>query len=158
MLAGERSVEQHGLFVAADADLDLSAHAGYDVTVRYEVKFTCTHPNAPRDNKWLRWLVNGRARAWGVKKGGQDAVVIGAMSCLRDSPLASYERPGAWMTIMQKIPVERLPGARLTRFETGLFNDSRGYVADPDDGNRWNNDTGVKMTVRNITIYTDKPE
>ena len=158
LLAGERSVEQHGLFVAADADLDLSAHAGYDVTVRYEVKFTCTHPNAPRDNKWLRWLVNGRARAWGVKKGGQDAVVIGAMSCLRDSPLASYERPGAWMTIMQKIPVERLPGARLTRFETGLFNDSRGYVADPDDGNRWNNDTGVKMTVRNITIYTDKPE
>ena len=31
------------------------------------------------------------------------------------------------------------------------------YVSDPDDGNRWNNDTDVKMSVRNITVYTDRP-
>ena len=29
---------------------------------------------------------------------------------------------------------------------------------DPPDGNRWNNDTGVKMTVRDIAVYTDRPE
>ena len=46
-----------------------------DGAVRYKVKFECTHPNAPKDNKWLRKLVNGRARAWGVKRGGNDAVV-----------------------------------------------------------------------------------
>ena len=157
LLEGEKSVEAHGLYIATDADLDLAGQEGYDVTVRYEIKFECTHPNAPKDNKWLRRLVNGRARAWGVKKDGKDGVVVGAMSCLRDSPLASYEKPGEWMTIMQKIPVENLPGARLTRFETGLFNDGKGYVSDPDDGNHWNNDTGVKMTVRNMTVYTDRP-
>ena len=157
LLEGEKSVERHGLFVAADAGLDLAADDGYDVTVRYEVKFECTHPNAPKDNKWLRKLVNGRARAWGEKRGGNDAVVVGSVSCLKDSPLAVYDRPGEWMAVTHRIPVADLPGGKLTRFETGLFNDGNGYVADPPDGNRWNNDTGVKMTVRDIAVYTDRP-
>jgi len=157
LVDGEKSVEQHGLFVSADANIDLSDHEGYDVTVQYDVKFECTHPNAPKDNKWLRWLVNGRARAWGVKKDDKDAVLIGVMSCLRDSPLAAYEKPGEWMQVMQKIPVEKLPGGKLTRLETGLFNDGRGYVPDTPDGNEWNNDTGVRMTLRNMKVFSDKP-
>ena len=87
-----------------------------------------------------------------------DAVVVGAVSCLKDSPLAVYERPGEWMAVTHKIPVAQLPGGKLTRFETGLFNDGNGYVADPPDGNNWNNDTGVKMTVRDMAVYTDRPE
>lgn len=157
LVDGEKSVEQHGLYVTANADIDLAGHEGYDVTVQYEVKFECTHPNKPKDNKWLRKLVNGRARAWGVKKDGKDAVVVGTLSCLRDSPLAAYEKPGEWMQIMHKIPVEKLPGGKLTRFETGLFNDGRGYVADPPDGNDWNSDTGVRMTIRNMKVFSDKP-
>ena len=26
-----------------------------------------------------------------------------------------------------------------------------------DDGNRWNNDTCVRMTVRNVQVFTDRP-
>lgn len=157
-LVDERSVERHGLFVSADCNLDLAAHADYDVTVRYEVKIDCTHPNAPKNGKWLRKLVNGRARAWGADKSDQTAVVIAAISCLKDSPLAAYEKPGTWMPLTHRIPVAKLAGGRLTRFETGLFNDGNGYVSDPDDGNAWNNDTGVRLTVRNLALYTDKPE
>ena len=38
-----------------------------------------------------------------------------------------------------------------------MFNDSKGYMPDPPDGNTWNNDTGIKMTVRNVQILTDRP-
>ena len=92
-----------------------------------------------------------------MKRDGKDAVVVGALSCLKDSPLAAYEKPGEWMQIMHKIPVEKLSGGKLTRFETGLFNDGGGYVADPPDGNDWNSETGVKMTVRNMKVFSDRP-
>ena len=159
LLEGEKSVESHGLMFGVDCDVDLSGQEDYDVTVRYEIKIEATHPNAPKSNAWLKYIVNGNARVWGEgSKKGEDAVRIAAMSCLRDSPMAAYERPGEWMTMTHKIPAAKLKGARLTRFETYMFNDSKGYVPDPPDGNNWNNDTGVKMTVRDIAVYTDRPE
>ena len=159
LLEGEKSVESHGLSFGVDCDVDLSGQEDYDVTVRYEIKIEATHPNAPKSNAWLKYIVNGNARVWGEgSKKGEDAVRIAAMSCLRDSPMAAYERPGEWMTMTHKIPAAKLKGARLTRFETYMFNDSKGYMPDPPDGNNWNNDTGVKMTVRDIAVYTDRPE
>ncbi len=159
LLEGEKSVESHGLMFGVDCDVDLSGQEDYDVTVRYEIKVEATHPNPPRGNAWLKYIVNGNARVWGEgSKKSEDAVRIAAMSCLRDSPMAAYERPGEWMTMTHKIPSARLNGARLTRFETYMFNDSKGYVPDPPDGNTWNNDTGVKMTVRDVRVYTDRPE
>ena len=159
IIDGEKSVESHGLIVGGTCDVDLSGHEEYDVTLRYEIKLECTHPNRPKNNEWLKRIVNGNVRVWGEgPQKGEDAVQIGAMSCLRDSPMAAYSRPGEWMTLMHKVPVTKLKGARLRKFETFMYNDGNGYVSDPDDGNRWNNDTGVKMTVRNVQVFTDRPE
>ena len=46
----------------------------------------------------------------------------------------------------------------LTKLELGLFNDTGKYQPEQEDGIRWNNDTGVKMTIRNVEILTDRPE
>ena len=51
----------------------------------------------------------------------------------------------------------KLPGAKLARFEAYLFNDTGKYAPEPSDGISWNNDTGVKMTVRNVQVLTDRP-
>ena len=47
--------------------------------------------------------------------------------------------------------------AKLARFEAYLFNDTGKYAPEPSDGIAWNNDTGVKMTVRNVQVLTDRP-
>ena len=158
ILEGEKSVESHGLTISLPCDVDLAGEEDYDVTVRYEIKLESTHPNPPTNAKWLKRIVNGNARVFGEgAQKNEDAIKIAQMSCLRDSPMAAYEQPGTWMTLMHKIPVSQLKGAKLTRFDTFMYNDGNGYVSDPDDGNRWNNDTGVKMSVRNVTVYTDRP-
>ena len=158
ILAGEKSVEAHGLMVSLPCDIDLAGEEDYDVTIRYEIKLESTHPNPPANAKWLTRIVNGNARVFGEgPQKNENAVKIAQMSCLRDSPMTAYEKPGTWMTLMHKIPVAQLKGAKLTRFETFMYNDGNGYVSDPDDGNRWNNDTGVKLSVRNVTVYTDRP-
>ena len=158
LVKGEKQVESHGLSVTADANLPLAEHADYDVVLRYDIKLECTHPNKPVDNKWLKWIVNGNVRLWGEgDHHGEKAVQIGSMSCRNDSVMAGYEKPGEWRTIQQRIPVEKLAGRRLTRVEVFMYNDSKGYRPDPDDGNKWNNDTGVRMTVRDMAVFSDKP-
>ncbi len=47
--------------------------------------------------------------------------------------------------------------SKLARFEAYLFNDTGKYAPEPSDGIAWNNDTGVKMTVRNVQVLTDRP-
>ena len=158
LLDGERSVEAHHLCVSLPADLDLAAYADYRVTVRYEVKFETTHAPRPKDAGWLKLVVNGKSRVWGEgPANGEAAIDLAPLNCAKDSALAAYAKPGEWMTLVHEVPVSKLPGKRLKRFESYLFNDTGKYVPDPPDGINWNNDTGVKMTVRNVQVLTDRP-
>ncbi len=157
-LLDEESVERHHLCVSVPANVDLSADGDYRVTVRYQIKFESTHAKRPAGDGWLKLLVNGRARVWGdTDSRGESAIAVASMSCLRDSPLAVYSKPGEWMTVEHEIPVAKLAGGRLTRFETYLFNDTGAYQGEPGEGIDWNNDSGVKMTVRGVEVLTDRP-
>ena len=158
LLDGERSVEAHHLCVSLPAELDLTGYADYRVIVRYEVKFETTHTTRPKDVGWLKLVVNGKARVWGegtVKN--ETAIDLAPLNCARDSALAAYAKPGTWMTLVHEVPVAKLPGAKLARFEAYLFNDTGKYAPEPSDGIAWNNDAGVKMTVRNVQVLTDRP-
>jgi len=158
LLDGERSVEAHHLCVSLPAELDLTGYADYRVIVRYEVKFETTHATRPKDAGWLKLVVNGKARVWGegtVKN--ETAIDLAPLNCAKDSALAAYAKPGTWMTLVHEVPVAKLPGAKLARFEAYLFNDTGKYAPEPSDGIAWNNDTGVKMTVRNVQVLTDRP-
>lgn len=159
-LLDEKSVESHFLGVALSADLDLSAEAEYTAMVRYQVKFEPTHAKKPANNKWLGLLVNGWVKAWGdvAEKNDRTAQRLASLSCARDSALASYSRPGEWMTLCHEIPVAKLAGGKLTQLKLGLFNDTGKYQPEQEDGINWNNDTGVRMTIRNVEILTDRPE
>ena len=158
LLDGEKSVEAHHLAVVAPADLKLAAHADYTVTVRYDIKLETTHPHVV-GNKWLQLCVNGRARVWGEtpQKNNESALVMTAMDCAKGSPMTAYTKPGEWLTMTHEVPVAKLAGGRLTQFDTYLFNDTGAYRPEPDDGIAWNNEKGVKLTVRNIVVLSDKP-
>lgn len=156
--AGEKTVEAHHLSVVANADLDLSKDKDHTVTVRYDIKVesTWTDP-APKNDGWLKLVRNGKARFWSVETPNNDnaAATQYDMNCEKNSVMASYGPSGSWMTVMQEVPAEVLADGKLTRFEVFMYNDTATYQADEDIN--WNNDTGVKMTVRNIQVMSDLP-
>lgn len=155
---GEKEVENHYLQVQAKADVDLTAEKDYTVTVRYDVKLESTHPQTPSNNDWLKYVVNGKARAWYAEVPNNDnGVDIAKMDCSKDSVMTSYTKPGEWMTITQELPVEVLEAGKLTQFDMFMYNDTHNYATNPDEDINWNKDTGVKMTVRNIVVMSDRP-
>ncbi|MGI6264942.1 MAG: glycoside hydrolase family 3 C-terminal domain-containing protein [Acutalibacteraceae bacterium] len=157
-LLDEKSVENHFLSVSAPADLDLSEDVGYTVTLRYEIMIESTHPNEPLSTNWLRLVRNGKTRVSPVYPlNNETSVDVAPMNCDKDSVMTGYTTPGVWYAVSQEIPVDKLPGGHLGGVEIFMYNDTQGYVADPDDGNAWNNNTGVKLSVRNLQVLSDKP-
>lgn len=161
---GEKSVEAHYLAVAAapSGGVDLSAEKDYTVTVQYEVKLETTHTDpAPANNEWLKYIVNGKARVWTTTPANnENAIDIATMDCSKNSVMAAYTEPGTWMTVTQEIPAEVVEAGTLTQFEMFIYNDTHNYVPAAGSGNEninWNQDTGVKLTVRDIVIMSDRP-
>lgn len=160
-LLGEKEVEAHMLDVTVPADVDLSEDEEYTVTLRYDIKLESTHENEPLNNDWLKAVVNGKVRVWSSDAPNNDnAIDVAKMACDKDSVMTSYTQPGQWMTITQEIPVSELENGKLTRVQIFMYNDTGDvgkYKAPEGDTNNWNNDTGVKMTVRNIQVMSDRP-
>ena len=161
---GEKSVEAHYLAVAVapSGGVNLSAEKDYTVTVQYQVKLETTHTDpAPANNDWLKYIVNGKARVWTTTPATNDnAIEIAKMDCSKDSVMAAYTEPGTWMTVTQEIPAEVIEAGTLTQFEMFMYNDTHNYVPAEGSGNEdinWNQDTGVKMTVKDIVIMSDRP-
>lgn len=160
LLAGEKTVEAHHLSVVANADLDLSKDKDHTVTVRYDIKLesTWTDP-APLNEGWLKLVRNGKVRFWSAETPNNDnpAATQYDMNCEKNSVMTTYGPSGSWMTIIQEVPAEVLEAGKLTRFEVFMYNDTESYQAPADEGIVWDNDTGVKMTVRNIQVMSDLP-
>ncbi len=160
LVAGEKSVEAHHLSVVGDANLDLTADKDHTVIVRYDIKLESTWKDpAPMGDGWLKMVRNGRARFWSVDAPNNDnaAATYYPMNCEKDSVMTTYGPAGSWMTLTQEVPAEVLADGKLTRFEVFMYNDTGAYQAPADEGIVWNNDTGVKMTVRNVQILSDLP-
>lgn len=157
-LVADKSVEAHHLSVIGDCDLDLSEDADYTVTLRYDIKLESTHKNKPLNNDWLKGIVNGKVRVWSVAPTNDNAYDVVKMDCAKDSVMTSYSTPGTWMTVTQELPAEFVKQGKLTRVEIFMYNDTAtAYL--PPEGNttEFSNDNGVKMTVRNLQVLSDKP-
>ena len=62
------------------------------MTVRYEIKIEATHPNAPKSNAWLKYIVNGNARVWGEgSKKSEDAVRIAGENAAANGVEAAFQ-------------------------------------------------------------------
>lgn len=158
---GEKAVENHYLAVAASApggSVDLTAEKDYTVTVQYQIKLESTHAQTPSNNDWLKYIVNGKARVWtDTPDGNNNAIDIATMDCSKNSVMAAYTTPGEWLTVTQELPAEVLEDGKLTQFEVFIYNDTHNYTTSPDADINWNKDTGVKMTVKDIVIMSDRP-
>lgn len=158
---GEKAVENHYLAVAASApggSVDLTAEKDYTVTVQYQIKLESTHAQTPSNNDWLKYIVNGKARVWtDTPDGNNNAIDIATMDCSKNSVMTAYTTPGEWLTVTQELPVEVLEDGKLTQFEVFIYNDTHNYTTSPDADINWNKDTGVKMTVKDIVIMSDRP-
>lgn len=155
---GEKGVENHYLQVQAKGNVDLSKEKDYTVTIKYDIKLESTHAQQPSNNDWLKFVVNGKARVWSVDVPNNDnGVDIAKMDCEKDSVMTGYTKPGEWMTITQEVPASILEAGKLTQFDVFLYNDTHNYSTSPDENINWNKDTGVKMTVRDIVVMSDRP-
>ena len=158
---GEKEVENHYLAVVASApggSVDLTAEKDYTVTVQYQIKLESTHEQVPSNNDWLKYIVNGKARVWtDTPDGNNNAIDIATMDCSKDSVMTAYTEPGTWLTVTQELPANVLEDGKLTQFEMFIYNDTHNYTTSPDADINWNKDTGVKMTVKDIVIMSDRP-
>ncbi|GEM_PF-308305 len=163
LLEGEQSTaDQHFLELNFKQDVDLIKEADYTVTVQYQIKLESTHTNpAPTNDEWLKEVRNGRARFWNVSTPNNDnaSATWYSMNCEQNSVMTAYNKAGEWMTVTQEIPVDILEDGRLTQFGVFMYNDTARYGnSHADEVINWNNDTGVKMTIKDVQILSNRPE
>ena len=119
------SREEHRLGIAAFADIDLSGEREDSLELAGEIRVDCLHPNAPKDSAWMKKIC-----------------------------IAGCDKAGEWFPVSLKIPLSQLKGSRITKLELFMYNDTAAYAQHADDGNKWNNGSGIKLRARNFRVQS----
>ena len=148
ILNDRSSREEHRLTIAALTDMDLSGESEELLSLVGEVMVESLHPNKTVDSEWLKKVCNGNLSLFGADGKG---VQLATMSC-GSGVLADYKKPGEWLQVSFKVPLSRLNGSKISKFELYMYNDTSKYKPSKDDGNTWTDGAGVKIRARNFRV------
>ena len=144
------SREEHRLGIAAFADIDLSGESEDSLELAGEIRVDCLHPNAPKDAAWMKKICNG---SFSIAGTDGKYMQVAPMGC-GFGVLAGCDKAGEWFPVSLKIPLSQLKGSRITKLELFMYNDTAAYAQHADDGNKWNNGSGIKLRARNFRVQS----
>ena len=103
-----------------------------------------------KDSAWMKKICNG---SFSIAGTDGKYMQVAPMGC-GFGVLAGCDKAGEWFPVSLKIPLSQLKGSRITKLELFMYNDTAAYAQHADDGNKWNNGSGIKLRARNFRVQS----